>query len=302
MSITKNAIVTIAENHKNFDIEKFEKPQLLGWKNGNPVIYLPQYIGTKFETYTVNGDRLLSNGVTNTKTAKNGFQYLTAQHSIRPANFAGIGNVCPNASPGCLKSCLQSTGNANVFKMITAARDAKTAAFYLTRDWYIENVVSNLNRWEKRAAKQQKKLAVRLNVLSDIPWEKLIKLETFSDTIFYDYTKNPRRAGLIAPNYWVTFSRSETNEYDAIKVLKNGNNIAAVFHDSKYPAVGNRSKLMRLPKTYKGYRVIDGDISDARFDDKRGKTRGIVVGLRLKSANWINHNAAVDSGFSIAVK
>ena len=302
MSAIKDSILNVLDNNKNFDIEKFEKPQLVNWENGNPVIYLPQYIGTKFETYTVNGSRLLSNGQTNTKTAKNGIQYLTAQHSIRPANFAGIGNVCPNASPGCLKSCLQSTGNANVFKMITAARDAKTAAYYLTRDWYIENVISNLVKWQKRAEKQNKKLAVRLNVLSDIPWEKLIKLETFSDTIFYDYTKSPRRAGLIAPNYWLTFSRSETNENQAINVLKNGNNIAAVFHDTKYPAVGNRSKNMKLPKTFKGFKVIDGDISDARFDDKRGKTRGIVVGLRLKSANWENHNAAVNSGFSIPVK
>ncbi len=127
MSATKNAILNVVTNNENFDIDAFEKPQLLRWENGNPVFYLPQYIGTRFETYTVNGSRLLSNGTTNVKTAKNGNEFLTAQHSMRPSNFAGIGNVCSSASNGCKSACLESSGNASIFQMINAARDAKTA-------------------------------------------------------------------------------------------------------------------------------------------------------------------------------
>ena len=64
-------------------------------------------------------------------------------------------------------------------------------------------------------------------------------------------------------------SRKENNEEDCLEALRNGRNVAAVFSTKKGEA---------LPKTYKGYEVIDGDLHDVRYKDKQG----VVVGLRAK--------------------
>ena len=304
MSATKNAILNVATNNDNFDISKPFEPQLIRWENGNPVFYLPQYIGTRFETYKVNGDRLLANGTTNVKTAKNGNEFLTAQHSMRPSNFAGIGNVCASASNGCKSACLESSGNASIFQMINAARDAKTIAWYLCRGWYLENLSKCLRRWERKAERKGKILAVRLNVLSDIKWENYLTLEKYKNVIFYDYTKHANRfdgSGYIRENYHLTFSKSETNENDCYRILNNGANVTMVFHNDDKRRVGNRSKYQTLPKTFWGFNVIDGDTTDARFQDKTG-TPGYIVGLRLKSANKTVFDNAVNSGFSIPTK
>jgi hypothetical protein len=92
------------------------------------------------------------------------------------------------------------------------------------------------------------------------------------DIMFYDYTKNHHRAlrfarGELPPNYHLTFSRSECNEMDALKVLESGGNVAAVFSGD-------------LPDDWHGYNVVDGDLSDLRFLDPRG----CVVGLKAKGA------------------
>jgi hypothetical protein len=83
---------------------------------------------------------------------------------------------------------------------------------------------------------------------------------------FVDYTKNPRRfERQLPPNYDLTFSRSETNEADAIKVLERGHNVAIVFAGD-------------MPKAWNGYRVINSDEHDLRHLDPKG----VVVGLTPK--------------------
>ena len=62
-------------------------------------------------------------------------------------------------------------------------------------------------------------------------------------------------------------SRSETNEAQAIDILRAGCNVAVVFGKG-------------LPATWQGFEVINGDESDLRFLDKRG----VVVGLKAKGA------------------
>jgi hypothetical protein len=65
-------------------------------------------------------------------------------------------------------------------------------------------------------------------------------------------------------NYHLTFSRSECNESDAIKVLGSRGNVAVVFKE--------------LPDFWNGYKVIFGDESDIRF----GGEQGVVIGLLAK--------------------
>jgi hypothetical protein len=94
--------------------------------------------------------------------------------------------------------------------------------------------------------------------------------DMFPHVQFVDYTKSVKRAlaharGELPPNYHLTFSRSETNEADCLKVLEAGGNVAVVFADGK-------------PMRWHGYPVIDGDKHDLRHLDPRG----VVVGLAPK--------------------
>jgi hypothetical protein len=59
--------------------------------------------------------------------------------------------------------------------------------------------------------------------------------------------------------------------------------------------VGNRSKYQGLPSEWNGFKVIDGDISDLRFQDETG----VVIGLRLKASNNANRAKAIASGFAV---
>lgn len=56
----------------------------------------------------------------------------------------------------------------------------------------------------------------------------------------------------------------------------------------------------KLPKTYNGYEVIDGDLSDMRFKDKKG----VVVGLKYKilTGKGIDNNKVFENGFALRQK
>ena len=124
----------------------------------------------------------------------------------------------------------------------------------------------------KSAAKKGMEPCFRLNLTSDLPWEK-IKFndknifDSFPSVKFYDYTKSAARmstflAGELPSNYHLTFSRSESNEKLVDAVLASGGNVAVVFRGS-------------LPNTWKGKQVISGDESDLRFLDPQN----VIVGL-----------------------
>jgi len=199
-------------------------------------------------------------------------------------------NLCSHASKGCAKACLFGSGAAR-FENVQDGKRNKTEYYLADRKGFMAQLVKEIAKAEKLHAavegeKQYKKngvdvlryknFAIRLNGTSDIPFEK-IKLEnglnifeTFPNVTFYDYTKNPKRFNKEQPkNYHLTFSRSEDNDKDVDNVLLNGGNVAIVF------GVKN---VEDLPKTYKGYKVINGDETDLRFLDEKN----IVIGLKYK--------------------
>jgi hypothetical protein len=129
--------------------------------------------------------------------------------------------------------------------------------------------------WEiRRAVRKHGRIVVRLNVASDIRWERVApSLFAMDGVAFYDYTKAPVSQRTATDNYRITYSVSErghsvTNALEALKALAN----AAVVFDTP--------KGQPLPITWHGYRVIDGDVSDDRTQDPRGT----VVGLRAKGS------------------
>jgi hypothetical protein len=267
---------------------------------GFPIVINPADIVNPSRTIRI----LLGDSDSNTKLRKSlGYGFQTTGLSLAPHKLEGFGNVCPNASSGCIGACVAKQGLGAVFPNIEFARISKRVAWSLAREWFLETLIAELTKAERKAEKKGDRLAVRLNMFSDIPWEKFGIIDSFPNVQFYDYTKNPKRVGLIRPNYWVTFSRDETpaSRDFSIRALKDGHNVAIAFDTGRVGArVSMGSCPADFPKTWYGFPVIDGDTTDLRFDDPRGRTKGRVVGLRLKSSSWAERQGALDSGFAIS--
>lgn len=198
------------------------------------------------------------------------FGYKSFGLHLSPYTLSGK-NLCPNASKGCAAACLNSSGYGRYSK-VQDARLRKTKLFNENRDEFMKALVQEINAKVKTSAKTGDKLSFRLNLTSDVVWESVkyqgkTILEHFPTVQFMDYTKNPKRMlnfieGKLPSNYHLTFSRSESNQSATDIVMGCGGNVAVVFDK-------------RLPKTYKGKKVIDGVKHDLRFLDPKG----IVVGL-----------------------
>lgn len=211
------------------------------------------------------------------KGEKYGYKTYILYLSPFTDNSKGI-NLCPHASVGCSTACLFKSGMAGLYVHVANGRRNKT-------EWYLENRKEFMHAIEKEIRlainrHEGYKVVFRLNGTSDIRWEKIPIagrkniFEMFPEVQFYDYTKNPLRMNLGIPNYHITFSRSENNHDIAMKVLKTGHNVAMVF---RY-----------VPDTFEGYKVINGDDSDVRFNDPKG----VIVGLKYKNATGAGGKAA----------
>ena len=217
---------------------------------------------------------------TNAKTVKGEpLGYLTGILYLVPSDGSGLGNLCPNASPGCRAACLYTAGRG-IMKPIQDGRMRKTRLFFESAPRFVDALADDVVRLKRGAAKRGLIPAVRLNGTSDIPWERMrgtdgyMLMERFPEVQFYDYTKRPNRAALWA-NYHLTFSRSECNDAQAMLELERGRNVAVVFDTLKGEP---------LPVFWRGYRVVDGDESDLRFLDYAASETGaaVIVGLRAK--------------------
>jgi len=227
------------------------------------------------------------------KTVKGEKQgYLTGILYLAPHTIAGIGNLCPDATEGCKAACLYTAGRG-AFNSVQAARIAKTKRFKADRAGFMAELVKDIAALVRKARRAGLVPVVRLNGTSDLPWENLhvdgfTLMATFPDAQFYDYTKSARRmflfcTGQFPPNYHLTFSHSECNGVEALRVLNSGGNVAVVFSTRKGDA---------LPTRWNGFTVTNGDDSDLRFLDSpfvrpvyHGNKRpyyGQVIGLYAK--------------------
>ena len=227
--------------------------------------------------------KLLNNG--NSKTSKGEeLGYITYGLHLAPAKLSGY-NVCSSASKGCASACLNTAGRGK-FDMVQKARIAKTQKFFSDKNGFLWQLAKEIGNAIKLSAKKDMIPCVRLNLTSDLPWEnlkveshgkKLSLMEMFPDVQFYDYTKHFNRMqkyvrGEMPKNYHLTYSRSECNQSLVEIIAKLGGNIATVFRNE-------------LPKNWLGKEVIDGDLHDLRFLDKKKVIVGLVEkGLAKKDA------------------
>jgi hypothetical protein len=214
--------------------------------------------------------KLLSDGKTNAKLAKNNLKTYGLSlipHSLNTKKE----NLCKFSTVECRKSCLNMTGQGS-FNSVQTARLNKADYFVNHKSDFINKLYGELSAINKKG-----KAAIRLNVISDVDWEGEMKkngksLGDFPNIIFYGYTKN---SGLIdgnnLDNQHYTFSFSGYNWDKCEKFLKEKTaNVAVVFKND-------------LPLNYKGFKVIDGMVSDERFLDEKG----VIVGLKYKTPRGV---------------
>jgi hypothetical protein len=235
------------------------------------------------------------------KEAENVPTYITKGLSLSPSDESGRINTCACATQECKAACLNKAGRG-AMTFTQNARLNKTNFMIDNPGHFMGMLHDEIAAHARSAAKQGKRAAVRLNVVSDIPYEKLHP-EIFhenKDVQFYDYTKiagrvlNPDGTPKKLPdNYHLTLSSTGihkgSNWSDARQHLNNGGVVAMVF---AVPAARGGKPGGDLPthvvdsKTGKRFRVIDGDLHDHRHldhvynDAQPGE--GLIAGLRIK--------------------
>ena len=141
------------------------------------------------------------------------------------------------------------------------------------REYFMQWLIAEIRLRSLEAEVDGYKFSVRLNLTSDISitdfnFDGRNILDIFPNIQFYDYTKvfNNLRYSHEYSNYDLTYSYNGYNWGLCEKSLRGGNRVAVVFEGKK------------LPKTFHGYRVINGDVYDARYMDDKN----VIVGLKFK--------------------
>ena len=214
---------------------------------------------------------LLSKGG-NAKINKN--EVTTFNLSLAPykQNAKGV-NLCPKASKGCALACLFTAGRGK-FTNVQQARINKTNYYLFDKQKFMDQLAKEINKIALKSTITNEKFALRLNTLSDVDFVYQLKKyadldllndDTYKNIIVYDYTAIIGKVKkYLGTRYHLTLSRKEDNEQDVMEALEMGGNVAIVFKE--------------LPKTYKGYRVVDGDKTDLEMT----KYKNVVLGLKAK--------------------
>ena len=200
--------------------------------------------------------------------------YLSFVLHLAPADLSGY-ETCPKRTAGCTAACLNTAGRGGMFKpggtnTIQEARKRKTRMFFENRVQFLAQLSVDIEKGIKQAEKKGLIPCFRLNGTSDIAWEKYEVIggknifQLFPEVQFYDYTKMRNRKVKHLTNYHLTFSKADGNDMDVRLAAADGMNVAVVFD--------------KLPATYIGKSVVDGDDTDLRFLDPKG----VVIGLKAK--------------------
>ncbi len=216
---------------------------------------------------------------TNYKTAKGQAKgYMTGILYLSPADLSGY-EVCPMRSPGCTAACLNTAGRGGM-NSVQKSRLNKTRWYFNERDTFMAQLVKDIEALIRKAKREGYTPCVRLNGTSDIPWERVPVgefaniMSMFPAVQFYDYTKITKRAiaharGEMPANYHLTFSATESNKDDVLRVLAAGGNVAIVYFEQPLGKPG----------------VVDADETDLRFLDQSDDAvegRGLICALKAK--------------------
>jgi hypothetical protein len=236
-------------------------------------------------------------GGTNTsaKLSKNGkVQQLTYGIYLSPANTSGY-NICAHSTPECRLGCLATSGRAaiDIFSgktKVSGARIAKTRLLHEDQDFFMDWLIAEIKSKKIKAEKMKMYFSVRLNCTSDVDWVHVKRnglniFQIFPEVQFYDYTKQITKLFNPIPNYHLTLSFTGYKPELYKNMLAKGHNVAVVF---------NIKHEKDFPKTFMGYPVVNGDLTDYRPNDGTGS----VIGLKWKRiANRADEKQILNSVF-----
>lgn len=246
-------------------------------------------------------------------------------------------NGCPWASKGCTAGCLAWAGHGGISTTVAAARARRTLAFIYSPPVYALAVLVAIAREHQRAQAKGLPLAVRLRGTDDLPWHDLrfnlnddeastisrryglpvrpgiqttiaAALADAPSIRFYEYSKAPLRGplGLLAQrsagiDTTASLAADRPGGLDAaLEAVAHGFRLAvpvALPKGSPLPA----ALLLRNGQTMARLMVIDGDITDHRWQDPAGPQPGgfdgVAVLLRTKRSRGASSAA---TAFSLA--
>lgn len=234
----------------------------------------------------------------NPKLAKSAeYGYMTVGLMLSPHKASGA-NLCSWATAGCIAACLNTAGHGR-FDATHVARIRKSKQFRSHRQWFMAKLAKEIRAAQRKAERLGLTLVVRLNVVSDIPWEsvrfeyqgeRVTIFDAFPDVQFYDYTKGAIRFKQTLPaNYDLTMSDAGPENAPAVAFAQaHGARVARVYRNAAAPMAEARRWV--LPGSDEdGTVIVDGDKHDLRFLDPRG----VIVGLKAKGFARIDQSGFV---------
>lgn len=155
----------------------------------------------------------------NFKTEKgNKFGYRTGILHFQPFNLSGK-QVCPKASAGCAKACLNTSGHGR-YDNVQQARKRRTLMYFNEPELFHTKLVKDIETLVRRAKNTGEEAVFRLNGTSDIPKMDIKYSNLYPEIQFYGYTKILKTLERkdLPKNLHLTFSRSETNWIECEKL------------------------------------------------------------------------------------
>ena len=110
--------------------------------------------------------------------------------SLYPDNI-----LCAGAkAAGCMADCLSEQGRGR-FDNVREARQRKAAYLHNDRAGFLEQLHRELTNFTKLCQRTGERGAVRLNVFSDVKWERYGIPQAHPELLFVDYSKQAARLG-----------------------------------------------------------------------------------------------------------
>ena len=167
-----------------------------------------------------------------------------------------------------MAECLAEQGRGR-FASVRGGRQNKAEFFHTDRSGFLDQLRRELLNFERVCERSGERGAVRLNVLSDVAWERLGIPQAFPRLLFVDYTKQAARLDKAPENYRLIFSYSGRPQYrnQNRRAFRTDAPVAVVFRGG-------------FPRTFRGRPVIDGD----RDDIANAFAAGQIVALTPKGS------------------
>ncbi len=212
--------------------------------------------------------KLLDTSNSNTKVRKT--EKLADAVRIASLSLMPDPIICAQSGAAkCFDLCLKTSGYGK-FDNVAQGRQRKADYWHNDRAGFLDQLTTELRNFEALCTRTDVRPVVRLNVLSDIQWERHGIPQAFPKISFYDYTKQAQRIGKTPDNYRLMFSYSGAAKYrpQVQRALTTDAPISVVF--TELPTDPNYRFLDRP--------VIDGDQSDL-INLEAGP---VIVGLKYK--------------------